>query len=82
MYIMSVELETKVEQYLDQLRPALQSDGGDVEFVALKPDTGILELRFIGACSNCSISDVTLTGFIKENILQKFADIKDITIVP
>ncbi len=47
-----------VERELERLRPLLQSDGGDVELVAVEHDTVRLRLR--GACRSCSAADQTL----------------------
>lgn len=80
--VMQNVLELTIESYLDELRPALQSDGGDVEYVGFDTAKGELQLRFMGACSHCGISDITLTHFIRERIMGKFPEVKDIITVP
>jgi Fe-S cluster biogenesis protein NfuA len=49
----------KVIEAMEQLRPFLQSDGGDIELVEITDDV-IVKVRFIGACSECSMSSMTL----------------------
>ena len=46
------ELETKVIHVIDQIRPYLQADGGDVEFVGLMEDNTV-NIRLLGTCGNC-----------------------------
>ncbi len=46
------ELEKKVKNVLEQIRPYLQADGGDVEFVELS-DGNIVKVRLTGMCGNC-----------------------------
>ena len=57
-----------IKQKLDEIRPFLQEDGGDVEFVSLSPD-GIVEVRFLGECATCSLSIMTLRAGIERVLL-------------
>ena len=71
----------EIDKFLDNLRPALNSDGGDVELVEYDEAKRILRLRFMGACSHCSILDVTLTQYINEEIAREFPEIKEVVAV-
>jgi len=62
-------LEEKVKAALDNVRPSLQADGGDVEFVSLS-DEGIVSVKLTGACGSCPMSQMTLKMGI-ENYLKK-----------
>ena len=62
-------LEEKVIAALDNVRPSLQADGGDVEFVSLS-DEGIVSVKLTGACGSCPMSQMTLKMGI-ENYLKK-----------
>lgn len=62
------ELIERIESSLDSIRPALQSDGGDVEFVGFRPDDGVLLLRLIGACEACPISTMTVKHGIERRV--------------
>ncbi|MCL1989575.1 MAG: NifU family protein [Defluviitaleaceae bacterium] len=54
---------------LDKLRPYLQRDGGDIEFVSF--EDGIVYVRMLGACSGCAFIDDTLAGGIEEALLEE-----------
>ncbi|MCL4459191.1 MAG: NifU family protein [Chloroflexi bacterium] len=60
----------RVEEALNQIRPALQADGGDVELVEVAD--GIVKVRLTGACGGCPMSQLTLQygleRFLKEHV--------------
>ena len=62
-------LEDQVKAALDNVRPSLQADGGDVEFVSLDSD-GTVSVKLTGACGSCPMSQMTLKMGI-ENYLKK-----------
>ena len=55
---------------LDFVRPALQSDGGDLTLLGVD-DEGVVEIEMIGACRTCPLSMVTLTAGIEAVLLQR-----------
>ena len=55
----------KIEQAIDQLRPFMHADGGDIEFIELT-DAGIGKVRLLGSCSDCSMSHMTLRAGLEE----------------
>lgn len=59
----------KIEEVLDSLRPALRSDGGDVELIDYDEDDGIVQLRLVGACGSCPVSTMTLKQGIERRIM-------------
>ena len=61
-------LEQKVEDVLESIRPALMTDGGNVELVDV--DDGVVKVRLVGSCSSCSSSTMTLKMGI-ERALKK-----------
>jgi len=61
-------IEEKVEDVLESIRPALLTDGGNVELVEV--DDGIVKVRLVGSCSSCSSSTMTLKMGI-ERALKK-----------
>jgi Fe-S cluster biogenesis protein NfuA len=63
-------VETKIEEILESIRPALKADGGDVEFLGFDEVEGVVELRLLGACEDCPISMMTL----KEGIERRLKD--------
>ncbi|MDR3160603.1 MAG: NifU family protein [Spirochaetaceae bacterium] len=62
-------LEDRVKTALDVVRPSLQADGGDVEFVSVSDD-GTVSLKLTGACGGCPMAQMTLKMGI-ENFLKK-----------
>jgi Fe-S cluster biogenesis protein NfuA len=66
----------QIEEVLDGIRPALQGDGGDVEFVELKD--GVVSLRLTGACGSCPSSTYTLKLGIERALMQKLPGIKEV----
>ena len=62
-------LEDKVKAALEHVRPTLQADGGDVEFVSVSED-GVVSVKLTGACGSCPMAQMTLKMGI-ENYLKK-----------
>jgi Fe-S cluster biogenesis protein NfuA len=67
----------EVKKVLDMIRPALQADGGDVEFVELTED-GIVKVRLVGACGHCPMSTVTLKNGIEKTLKEKVPGVKEV----
>jgi Fe-S cluster biogenesis protein NfuA len=67
MKLDKVDLEAKVNKVLLELRPFFEADGGDVEFVEIT-DEGILKVQLMGACSDCSMSMMTLKSGVEEAV--------------
>ncbi|MGL4338210.1 MAG: NifU family protein [Turicibacter sp.] len=63
------ETEKLIVEIISKLRPYLQRDGGDVEF--LKFEDGIVYVRMLGACVGCSSMDVTLKDGIEQILLEE-----------
>jgi Fe-S cluster biogenesis protein NfuA len=61
--------EEQVKSALNNVRPSLQADGGDVEFVAMADD-GTVSVKLTGACGGCPMAQMTLKMGI-ENYLKK-----------
>ena len=57
----------KVRRVIDLMRPSIQADGGDVEFVDVAPG-GVVRIRFHGACVGCPSSGMTLQMGIENNL--------------
>ncbi len=72
-------LEQHVRETLEDLRPALQMDGGDVEFVGLQD--GVVSVRLLGACGGCPMATMTLVGFVEERLKQKVPEIRQVVSV-
>jgi len=66
----------KIIDLLDEIRPYLISDGGDVEFIEYKD--GIVFIRMIGACSQCEFIDVTLKDNIEDILVNQIPEVKEV----
>jgi len=62
-------VQERVARIIERIRPAVQSDGGDVELVEVRPD-GVVRLRLHGACVGCPSSQLTLTVGIERNLRE------------
>lgn len=70
-------LHQKVEEALNQIRPYLEADGGNVEIVEITDDN-ILRLELKGACKTCNMSHMTMKSGIEETIRKSVPEIKGI----
>lgn len=75
------EIEQKIKAVLDEVRPHLQMDGGDVEFVAFDEATGELQVKLQGACHGCPMSAITLQNGIGHVVKEKVKEVKEIKAV-
>jgi Fe-S cluster biogenesis protein NfuA len=71
----NAELERKVQNVLDQIRPYLQADGGDIRFVGLTSEN-VLNVELMGACGSCPYSIITLKNGVESAIKRAIPDIK------
>lgn len=74
------DLRDRVEEVLNMIRPAVQSDGGDLELVAVSDD-GVVSVRFHGACVGCPSSTMTLQAGIERNLKQLIPGVRSVEAV-
>lgn len=72
---MQEDLE-KIKDIIDQIKPFIMSDGGDVSFV--KYEDNIVYIKLYGACQDCEIVDVTLKDIIEANIMEEVPSVKEV----
>lgn len=70
----------RVAAILDLIRPAIQSDGGDVELVDVRPD-GTVVVRFHGACVGCPSSAMTLQVGIERQLKDRVPEVRAVETV-
>jgi len=63
-------MENEVRQALDEIRPMLQADGGDVELISVSED-GIVCVQLQGACQGCPMSTMTIKNGIERLLKEK-----------
>ncbi len=64
----------QVQEALDQIRPALQADGGDVELVDVTND-GVVKVALQGACRGCPMSQLTLANGVERVLKEQLPDV-------
>ena len=67
----------RIENALDQLRPYLQADSGNVSLVEVTDDM-VVKLKLLGACSSCSMSMMTLKAGIEQSLLRAVPEIQKV----
>lgn len=77
---MNEEIELKIKSALENVRPFLQSDGGDVMFMELSED-GIVKVKLTGACNTCPLSVMTLRAGIEKTIIREVPSVRRVEAV-
>lgn len=70
------EIESKIKEILEKIRPFLVNDGGDVEFV--KFEAGILYVKLLGSCMDCPMADNTVKEMIEYSITFEIPEVKEV----
>lgn len=74
-----MDMEQKVRSIIEeQVRPALQSHGGDIELVKYDPDGGVLTVRLKGACGNCPFAAETLRSQVEAVVRKEIPEIEKV----
>jgi Fe-S cluster biogenesis protein NfuA len=73
-------MEEEVKTVLAKIRPSLQADGGDVEFVGI--DRGVVRVRLKGACVGCPMSQMTLKNGIEKLLKREVPGVVSVEGVP
>jgi Fe-S cluster biogenesis protein NfuA len=69
----------KIEEVLEQIRPNIQMDGGEIEFVRF--EDGVVYVRLLGACVGCPASMYTLKLGVEEALRERLADVREVVAV-
>lgn len=77
---MSTELTNRIEEALNQIRPFLEADGGNVKFLELTPDM-VVKLELEGACKSCSMRMMTFKAGLEETLKRSVPEIKGVEAV-
>jgi len=72
-------MENKVKEALEEIKPKIQADGGDIELVGI--ENGIVKVRLKGACVGCPMSALTLKQGVERLIKQKIPEVKSVEAV-
>ena len=73
-------MKEAVQKAIEQIRPNLQMDGGDVELVEVSDD-GVVKVKLLGACRGCPMSQMTLKMGIERHLKKEIPQIKEVVSV-
>ncbi|MBS4035801.1 MAG: NifU family protein [Ignavibacterium sp.] len=71
------ELIRKVENVIDQIRPYLEADGGNIRFVNITDDN-VVNVELLGACGSCPMSQMTLKNGVEQAVRKAIPEIKSV----
>ena len=71
-----MDIENKIKEILDKIKPLLNNDGGDIEFVEF--EDGIVYVRLLGSCSDCPMSDNTIEDMIEYTLTFELPEVKKV----
>lgn len=74
------DLNARVQDVLDQIRPHVQADGGDIELVDIV--NGVVQIRLAGSCVGCMYSMMTLQAGVERMLKERVPEIKAVEAVP
>lgn len=71
-----MDIEKRIVEEINKVRPFLQNDGGNIEFV--KFEDGVAYVKLSGACAGCSLIDVTLKEGIEDILVNEIPEVKSV----
>ena len=77
---MKFKVEEKIKEAIGQIRPFLQRDGGDIEFVELTEDN-IVKVRLQGHCAGCPGAQMTIKGVVERLLKESYPEIQGVEAV-
>ena len=72
--VIEMDILEKIKEEINKIRPFLQSDGGNIEFV--KFEDGYVYVKLTGACSHCAMIDITLKEGVEEILVNEIPEVK------
>ncbi|TCI85847.1 NifU family protein [Tenacibaculum sp. M341] len=73
---MSTEIQNKVEEALEEIRPFLISDGGNIKLISIEDN--VVKVQLEGACSGCSVNQMTLKNGVEATIKRHAPEIEEV----
>ncbi|HZY80689.1 MAG TPA: NifU family protein [Cyclobacteriaceae bacterium] len=78
--VKSNDLTQRIEESLNNIRPYLEADGGNVRILELTKEN-VLKLEFVGNCGNCAMSHMTFKAGVEDAIKRSVPEVKSIEVV-
>lgn len=69
-------MKTEVEKAIEEIRPYLQADGGDIELAGIDEEKGVVKVRLKGACHGCPGARLTLQMRVEQVLKKKIPEVK------
>ena len=73
----SENIEKKINEVLDRIKPYLENDGGNLEYI--KFEDGIVYVKLLGACAGCSMIDITLKDGTEAMLMDEIPEVLGVT---
>jgi Fe-S cluster biogenesis protein NfuA len=73
---MSESLDNRLKKAIDEVRPQLQADGGDIEYVGF--DDGTVKVKLKGSCNGCPMSAMTLQWGVENFLRKRIPEVKKV----
>lgn len=74
-------MEEQIKKILDEVRPSLRADGGDIELVDVDEKKGVVKVKLVGACHHCPMAAMTLEQGITRVLKSKVKGVKEVVAV-
>ncbi|HNX26353.1 MAG TPA: NifU family protein [Phycisphaerae bacterium] len=74
-------MREKVQEVIDQIKPMLQADGGDIELVDVNEKTGVVSVRLQGACRGCPGARMTLKMGVERKLQSEIPGVTEVLAV-
>jgi Fe-S cluster biogenesis protein NfuA len=71
-------IEERIKKSLDTIRPSLQADGGDIDFVSFDEKKGIVKVSLVGHCAHCPMSQITLKEGVEAILKKEVPEVKSV----
>lgn len=69
-------MNNKLENKIEEIRKFLNQDGGDLEVINFDEEKNILDIKLLGVCSHCPMAEMTIKGYIQEELNKEFPGIE------
>jgi Fe-S cluster biogenesis protein NfuA len=74
-------MEDKVKEVIEEIRPFLQNDGGDIELVNVDEENGVVSVRLQGACQGCPGAAMTLKMGVERRLKEVVPEVQEVVAV-
>ena len=76
-----IDMREEVQKVIDEIRPMLQADGGDLELVEVNEETGVVSVRLQGACKGCPGAQMTLKMGVERKLKEQVPAVSSVEAV-